>query len=842
MVCSIAQPYSKLTKYAEEDRITKDKAIENSRWFGTGAVVLGLSDKVNSISYKNLYDGRDDRGTSLRKKLAGKNSRPGRDLTFSAPKSVSLLALVEENKQVTAAHNKAVDFALTYIEQNCIYTRMGRAGSTRSQTNNMITAVFEHEDSRNFDPNLHSHCVIFNQTKGNDGKWRAMDNRELYRQRITIGLIYHNELSHELLQQGYSVDWKPDGTFDIAGISRDSIDRFSSRRAEIIDAVGIDSSARQKELACISTRINKKYISSAERKALKNSWRSKHQQAISKSNRSLLQDKSFTATELIDASIDALKSDGRTSFTKPELLKQSLIFSQGQHSLQSIQSEIKNHPHILNIEKNALTTIDLYRENKIREEKKRLPQTSPVERLAIKAISNLKDKTIYSNEIEQKSKLQHKVVLKNIPDPQQLISQCINEYIKNIKKQKLFSSIILTDSELDKKIITSKLREKLVLENVLGKHSISSIGLKPKKLTYNNITKIENYQIGNAVKFHRASKRFSNQYFYKVISLDKQTNTLLLGSRFGDRVNLPLHRYKNREVFEVEKRELRTNEKIKFTKGQLINGRQIPPERIFTIKRIKDKHNIIIESFGKLNTVKIDKLLLSEYGYADTIDGYKGNKVDSCIYYPSKNASEKLIKTEAQKAASLTVRELSMYISVPTQQQQQIINDFAPDYNLPQESDGSLKSIDKQHITDWDLSSNKDKSLKIHLTKSNVETNQFTMENKKQAIQDLNLSELASSSQHIVLNKGIKDINIVDKKIFVSSDELRIEKEPESLLINYEEKSIEFDRDFNLVSNNFSEQEIRQIARQIKEIKQEIREEIKQNRQNRIQRGLDLTD
>ena len=133
MVCSIGNPYPNLQDYAEDNLTTKSQIIANSRWFGRGAEELGLSNQVTNLSYGNAHRGQDNNGNALRQYQTNKNSIPGRDLTFSAPKSVSLLALVQENQQIINAHDRAVDRALLYIEQNCIYTRMGKGGSNHKK-------------------------------------------------------------------------------------------------------------------------------------------------------------------------------------------------------------------------------------------------------------------------------------------------------------------------------------------------------------------------------------------------------------------------------------------------------------------------------------------------------------------------------------------------------------------------------------------------------------------------------------------------------------------------------------------------------------------------------------
>lgn len=233
MVCSIGRLYAKVKDYATDNYYTQNQGLTNSQWYGQGAVILGLNGQVATEEYNNAYQGLDTQGNPLRQRQSGKKYNPGRDLTLSAPKSVSLLALVKEDKAVIQVEQQAVKTTLSYVERNCIFTRTGKGGVNHVQTDNALFAVFQHDDNRNQDPQLHSHCVIFNQTKGEDEKWRAMDNRELYQQKMTIGMVYHHELGRGLQSLGYELDWRSDGTFDVRGYSPEQLEKFSTRKQEI---------------------------------------------------------------------------------------------------------------------------------------------------------------------------------------------------------------------------------------------------------------------------------------------------------------------------------------------------------------------------------------------------------------------------------------------------------------------------------------------------------------------------------------------------------------------------------------------------------------------------------
>ena len=176
--------------------------------------------------------------------------RPGRDLTFSAPKSVSIAALVGGDGRVVEAHDRAVAATLAWVEKNAAETRMkdpgtgpGQAPETgkmaRVGNQKIVAATFRHDTSRNLDPQLHTHAVLANMVQGGDGKWRSMANEGLYARQKLIGMLYRSELAAGLSKLGYGIEkTHADGRFEIAGVSRDTIEAFSTRRAEIEAAMG----------------------------------------------------------------------------------------------------------------------------------------------------------------------------------------------------------------------------------------------------------------------------------------------------------------------------------------------------------------------------------------------------------------------------------------------------------------------------------------------------------------------------------------------------------------------------------------------------------------------------
>ena len=255
-----------------------------SAWAGRGAEDLGLSGSVDPQTFRNLLEGKVPDGSGRQLGKRGKDGeivhRPGRDLTFSAPKSVSLAALVGGDRRVIEAHDRAVAAALAWIEKNVAETRlhdpetgrMIRAGNQKT-----VAGAFRHDTSRNLDPQLHTHAVLVNMVEGEDGKWRTMANERLYASKMLLGALYRSELARGLSRRGYGIEkTHADGRFEIAGVSRAVVEAFSTRRAEIeaaMDARGLGRPAENQRLAqraALMTRAGKRDI---DRAALREIWK-----------------------------------------------------------------------------------------------------------------------------------------------------------------------------------------------------------------------------------------------------------------------------------------------------------------------------------------------------------------------------------------------------------------------------------------------------------------------------------------------------------------------------------------------------------------------------------------
>jgi conjugative relaxase-like TrwC/TraI family protein len=160
-------------------------------WVGSGAEALGLSGQVTAKQFAALMAGCDPRDASARLRSAEQHPKVAAfDLTFSAPKSVSVLFAVapeEVSGELIASHEEAVRAAALYLEQEAVFVRRGKGGVRVERSAGLIAAAYRHRMSRALDPQLHTHVVAANLADGSDGRFTALYGAALYRAAKTAG-------------------------------------------------------------------------------------------------------------------------------------------------------------------------------------------------------------------------------------------------------------------------------------------------------------------------------------------------------------------------------------------------------------------------------------------------------------------------------------------------------------------------------------------------------------------------------------------------------------------------------------------------------------------------------
>ncbi len=235
----------------------------DERWVGQGAEALGLSGKVDVKDFVAVLEGKLPDGSDLTRMVGGENKhRPGYDLTFSAPKSVSIMVMLGGDKRLIAAHNHAVEVAVREVEKLASTRSMTEGVSETKLTGNLVVALFNHDTSRDLDPQMHTHAVVANVTQ-HDGKWQTLSSdtvgktgfiESVYANQVAFGQIYRHVLRQDTEAMGYQTEnVGPHGMWEFKGMEN-VIDVFSKRNHAIDAAACPDASLKSRDMATLDTR------------------------------------------------------------------------------------------------------------------------------------------------------------------------------------------------------------------------------------------------------------------------------------------------------------------------------------------------------------------------------------------------------------------------------------------------------------------------------------------------------------------------------------------------------------------------------------------------------------
>jgi conjugative relaxase-like TrwC/TraI family protein len=247
-----AKDYYQKEYTSSRENYYSERGEVNGRWSGRLAEEWNLKGEVQSEQYERLCAGQDPHtGEQLIRKVKSTKAvnnygeeiitsehRAGWDATFSAPKSVSLAALVGNDERIRAAHRESVDEALKELEQ--YLQARGGGNKPAITTGKMVAAQFEHTAARPDHstgyaaPQLHTHVVIFNMTETVEGKLRSVQPLELYRSQQYATAIYRMNLAEKLQGLGYEVEIDArTGAPEIKGFSKEYLRDSSPRREEV---------------------------------------------------------------------------------------------------------------------------------------------------------------------------------------------------------------------------------------------------------------------------------------------------------------------------------------------------------------------------------------------------------------------------------------------------------------------------------------------------------------------------------------------------------------------------------------------------------------------------------
>lgn len=369
---SAAKSYYEIDNYYSKD---SKEAIEQSRWWGRGAEKLGLKGYVHLQDFEQLLEGKLPNGEQLgRRTQKGKKHRPGYDLTFSAPKSVSILAEINNETSLHLAHQNAVAVALHYLETTVVKTRAFRNGEIVFEpVDNVTVAMFRHDTSREMDPTTHTHCVVLNMVERGDGKWRSISSESLFDHKMVTGLIYRSHLAVEVQKLGYEItQTHSDGRFEIVGVPEDAITQFSKRRQQIEDRLEKEGweGAKASEKVALGTRKSKK---ESDRSELKVKWLKEcvdlnfDPDKVMKAAKNNSVTKPFKLEDPQMVARDAVRyaaahlGEREAVFQAQDLIREALKHSLGQTTLEHIQQAIHKDSvsgHLISVKEGHWTTLE----------------------------------------------------------------------------------------------------------------------------------------------------------------------------------------------------------------------------------------------------------------------------------------------------------------------------------------------------------------------------------------------------------------------------------------------------------------------------------------------------
>lgn len=357
-------------------------------WYGQGTEDLGLKGNFNAKNNKEfqvILEGYLPSGDRLGKRtLEGVEHRPGMDLTFSSPKSISIEMLVnatkEEKRKLEQARTRAIKKTLDFIEkEGYVFVRKGAQGLEKERVHKLTFALFRHSTNRNNEPHDHIHCLLANMAKCSDGKYRSICWDDIFENNKKIGQYFRNFYALEVQNIGYEIRQVNLGhnngsSFELIKIRQEKIDALSTRTKEIEEfckKYGVTSSKGKKAITVNSRKAKQTF----EEDYLKKAWKD-FSEKVEQENTQYSQQKeqtkgiiatllervanifelpksmsnvkkeqkyidTLTAKDIVNLCIKDL-SNYNTVFSKDELLASACKYSIGKYSPLVLQKEINS--------------------------------------------------------------------------------------------------------------------------------------------------------------------------------------------------------------------------------------------------------------------------------------------------------------------------------------------------------------------------------------------------------------------------------------------------------------------------------------------------------------------
>jgi conjugative relaxase-like TrwC/TraI family protein len=489
--------------YMKDDFYSKDDPNYKKLtcWYGNGAADLGLKGEISAQDYDNIIAGILPNGIRIGiKKCDEFIHDKGRDLTFSAPKSVSVMALVYGDKRLITAHDEAVKATLKIIETNYFGTRIKKdQKSTIEKTNNLIAATFRHHLSRDLDPQIHTHAITANLTKDKDGKWKSGYFDNIFDNRNHFTAIYRSVLAFEVKKLGYEIDTYKKCLFQIKSVPQEICDLFSSRSKKIKEFAkenfGPNPTPKQLEQANLLTRKPKK----------KNEYQN-YQQIWQKKIKELFKSKE---SSILKNQLDALTEFSKNIITKTKKFFEEITIDQQKLSLKNAKSAVDyaikhlsernttfSHENLFEVA--IQDKLSLAHPKDIEKQITRLIKQGRLLRGSIGGYTtkNLLDKELAIIEIMKSGKQKHRPIITNS------IDQYLDPKLNLNDGQKAAANLILTTKD-----------------RVIGIQGFAGVGKTHMLKTVNNIASKQGYELLGLAPTGSATRNLNNQSGIQSVTL-----------------------------------------------------------------------------------------------------------------------------------------------------------------------------------------------------------------------------------------------------------------------------------------------------------------------------------
>ena len=277
--------------------------------------------------------------------------RPGEDVPFSPPKSISILALHCGDKRLTDLHFRSIKTVLKYYERNLtVYRHTHNKHTTWRRSDNLVTMLRTHATSRDLDPQLHTHTILMNLTQTPDG-WRSRVNDTTFRFLGFLNSFYQSEMAKGAQELGYQIEHLEKGKWEIAGVPEAALDIFS-KRTEDVDNVLDELRPRYpwaslRELRKIATLYTRKEkdANPPTLKELRDKWEAQYSrtqilEGALKAKEAKSDRRHLSPTELVSLVARHI-SESESTFTHEELLAQAMGLSRGRYVAADLQKAVE---------------------------------------------------------------------------------------------------------------------------------------------------------------------------------------------------------------------------------------------------------------------------------------------------------------------------------------------------------------------------------------------------------------------------------------------------------------------------------------------------------------------